>query len=145
MIKHVTKFAIPVLASALIVGCAADAYKTEATDTQLSAEAGQAVYPKDATPTEAPHLFSTISQNGTITLYNTGTDPLIGFDLWVNQLYTIRVTSNLDAKSSLSIDPAKIYSKSGTSLKDTAGSIVSEVQIDYQGKLWNVQGPIMQK
>jgi len=144
MMKYVAKIVVPVLASALLVGCAADAYKTEATDTQLSAEAGQAVYPRDLTAAEAPHLFCTAGGNGTITLYNTGTDPLIGFDLWVNQMYTLRVTSNLDPKSMLSIDPAKIYSKSGTSFKDAGSSMVSLVQIAYQGKLWTVQGPIMQ-
>jgi hypothetical protein len=145
MIKHVTKFVVPVLASAFMVGCASNTYQTEATPTQQAAESAQAVYPTNLTAEQAPHLFCTVGADGMITLYNAGTDPLMGFDLWVNQLYTIRVTSTLDAKSTMSIDPANVYNKSGTTLKADAGSMVSMVQILYQGKLWTVQGPIMQK
>jgi hypothetical protein len=126
----------------ILAGCASGTYQTNASDTQLSAYAGQAVYPRQLIPAEAPHLFSSIAPDATITLYNAGDDAVSDFELWVNQVYTLHV-AKLDAKSTVSIAPGTLYNKTGANIAGVPASSINTVQVYYEGKLWDVQGPII--
>jgi len=131
------------LASSL-VGCGPAFYKPNVTsDTQLSAYAGQANYPRQVAPTLAPHLFSTVGPGPVITLYNAGDEPLAGFELWVNQIYTIHV-EKLDAKGLLTFDPKSIFNKTGATIDGVPPSSITTVEIQTApDKLVTVQGPIL--
>jgi hypothetical protein len=130
------------LSGSLLAGCASNTYQPSASDTQLSAYAGQASYPRSLTPTQAPHLFCSIAPDATITLYNASDDAVTEFELWVNQMYTLHV-AKLDAKSTVSINPASVYNKTGNNIAGVPASSINTVQIYYQGKLWDIQGPII--
>jgi hypothetical protein len=138
---RIAKLATALLASALIAGCAGT-YQTNATDTQLSAYAGQAVYPTTVSSTQSLHVFCTVGNDGTITLYNAGDEIYSNFELWINRLYTLHI-DKLDARTTLAVDPATIYNKTGVNLKGVPANSFNLIQIYSQGKLQDVQGPIL--
>jgi hypothetical protein len=90
MNRRIATVGTAVLAAALLAGCT-PTYQTKATDTQLSAYAGQAVYPTALTSTQAAHVFCSVADDGKITLYNAGDEVFSSFELWVNRLYTLHV------------------------------------------------------
>ena len=141
MNKRIQSAATAFLASAILVGCQAT-YNTKATDTQLSAYAGQAVYPSSVAANQSPHVFCSVADDGKITLYNAGDEVYSNFEIWVNRLYTLHV-DKLDARSTLVIDPATIYNKTGVNLAGVPSNSINLVQIFSQEKLWDVQGPII--
>jgi hypothetical protein len=131
------------LAAALLVGCGGNTYKPNAVDTQLASYAGQATYPRNLTPMRNPDLFCSVAPDATITLWNAGDNPVSGFEVWINQMYTLHL-DKLDARDSISLDPATIYNKTGANLKGVPANSINTVQIQQQDKLWDVHGPIIQ-
>jgi hypothetical protein len=49
----------------------------------------------------------------------------------------------MDARSTLAIDPATLYNKTGSNLKGVPATSINSVQILVDGKLMDVQGPII--
>ena len=142
MNQRIGKFAIAVVSAALLSACAPTTYQTNATDTRLAAYAGQATYPASITSTQSPHMFCLVAPDATITIYNAGDESCSNFELWVNQLYTLHV-DKMDARSTLAIDPATLYNKTGSNLKGVPATSINSVQILVDGKLMDVQGPII--
>ena len=141
MNQRIGKLVITGLSAALLVGCAAT-YKPSASDTQLASYAGAAVYPREITAVQAPHLFCSIAPDATITIYNAGDESYSNFEIWINQMYTLHI-EKLDARSTIAIDPATVYNKSGSNLKGVPAASINAVQVFMQDKLWDVQGPIL--
>jgi hypothetical protein len=143
MRKALLTVAATTLAATVLGGCAGgNTYQPNASDTQLSAYAGQASYPYDAHSELAVNLFCTVAPDATITLYNAADHPYTGFEVWVNKSYTLHV-EKLDSKSNVALPPAKIFNKSGSNLAGVPASSIASVQIYADGKLLDVQGPIM--
>jgi hypothetical protein len=140
--QRIGKISIAVISAALLCGCAPTTYQTNATDTHLAAYAGQANYPTQLTATQTPHMFCTVAPDATITIYNAGDESCSNFELWVNQLYTLHI-EKMDARSTLALDPGTIYNKTGVNLKGVPATSINMVQIVLDGKLLDVQGPIV--
>jgi len=85
-------------------------------------------------------VFCIVSPDATITIWNAGDDAFNGFEVWVNQMYTLHV-DKLDARDNVVLDPATIYNRTGANLKGVPATSINMVQIFEQGKLWTVQGP----
>jgi hypothetical protein len=143
MRKLILTGAVTTLAAFFLGGCTGgNTYNPNASDTQLSAYAGQASYPYDAHSDTAVHLFCTVAPDATITLYNAGDQPYNGFEVWVNKSYTLHV-EKLDSKSNVALPPNKIFNKSGSNLAGVPANSIATVQIFADGKLMDVQGPII--
>jgi hypothetical protein len=142
MKRNMKTVAAVALASLALAGCGGNVYKASATDTQLSAYAGQAVYPYNLKAEMAPSVFAVMSPDATITLYNAGDVPFANFELWVNQMYTLHV-DKLDARTTLAISPASLFNKTGVPLTGAPANSITSIQILSGDKLWNVQGPII--
>ncbi len=130
------------VALSLLAGCASGTYQTNASPTQLSAYAGQASYPYDLHSEQAPHLFAMVAPDATVTIYNAGDESYSNFELWVNKSFTLHV-DKLAARSSQAFAPDVLFNKSGTNLVNAPASSISTIQVYIEGKLWDVQGPIV--
>jgi hypothetical protein len=141
--NRIVKQIVLAVSAAAFLGCASNVYKPNAADTQLASYAGQATYPRDVTPVKHPDLFCIVAPDATITLGNTSDNPISGFEVWVNQMYTLHV-DKLDARDMIAIDPATLYNKTGSNIKGVPANSINTVQIQVGEKLWDVHGPIIQ-
>ncbi len=145
MKREIVKIVAASFAPLLLVGCntGGGTYQTNASDVSLAQYAGKANYPYDAKSEPAVHLFSTIAPDTKITLYNAGDESYSEFEIWVNKLYTLHVRK-LEAKSMVVLDPKDLYnSKVAETLAGAPPSTINTIQIFTDGRLLDVQGPIL--
>jgi hypothetical protein len=111
-------------------------------DAHLAAFAANSTYPGATTqPSNDLKLGAQIPPNSNnIQLVNYGDEAVAPSDVWVNGAYVQHVQS-IPPHGALNLIKSDFYSKGGDRL-DQSGATVSQVQIDINGKLYNVLGPV---
>jgi hypothetical protein len=142
--KHVSKLKTIALATTalLLVGCAdPNMYQPGGDPTRLSAVAAKQTYPGTMSPEKAPDMFYLVEPNGVITIYNAGDTSLTGFTLWIAKSYSLFV-DKLPAHTFRAIAPETVFNTSGGNLTNVPVTNFSPVEIQANGHLYDLPGPV---
>ncbi|HLL89700.1 MAG TPA: hypothetical protein VK324_10370 [Tepidisphaeraceae bacterium] len=158
---HTSLFASPLLALALVAGCAGSGSKQQQQDprlaaeravtfqptidqTQMAAYAAQTRYPTNASARSDLAVTAEVdSQTGQITIRN-WTDRLIrGPHLWVNRTYVVRL-NDIPAASRMIVAPQYLYNTGGRNLAGETPRAIQNLQLETEDNLINVKGPQFQ-
>jgi len=141
------------LSSALLVGCETPAspsatasreYTPNAKPTQLAAYAASTPYPANLQAQENPDLVVLVGKEpGSLTLINTGKQPLRDFNVWINRAYLLHV-DRIDPNSVRYLNTSDFYNSAGNNISGAAADSNRQVQVQTaDGILYNVKGPVV--
>jgi hypothetical protein len=130
------------LASALAGGCGNNHYAPNADTAELSSYAARTPYPASVTADGSNPLVYTVAGDGTITIYNGSNMAFNNPKLWVNGQFVINLQSKLGARTSLPVAPNTMFDLHGKDLTSIPPETISKVEIDADGKLYSVSGPV---
>jgi hypothetical protein len=115
--------------------------KVDTERTQLAAYAATAQYPRDVQASDDLRAAAMISRDrNSIRVINFSEEALRDAVVWVNGTFVRRV-DNIPPNGSVTLNRADFYDATGHSLMNQASS-ASRIQIQLDGKLYDVQGPV---
>jgi hypothetical protein len=144
MNRYLIKAALIGISTFSLMGCASNAYKPTATDTELSSMVAKSPYPYSAHAEQAPHMFAVVAPDATITIFNAGDESYANFQIWVNKTYALQV-EKLDTRGKIVIAPNTLFNGMGTNMGGATADAVKNIQIWNKDSLYDVQGPIVDR
>ena len=139
---------LALLALCIVAGCSAvgefnpvgQGAEKDMTPTQLAAFAATAKYP-DTQPSTGLKVAAIVNRDkGTIKVYNFNGQPIHNAKVWVNKAYVAKI-DGIAPQNKATVEVDKLYGPFGNNFASQKDTPISNVQLQTDQGLFDVEGP----